>query len=282
MNVHMAVLRLLCWTTSDRTRPPMHDKGRFAMFTERAHPSASKTPTLDQMGIDLTARARQGEMTPVIGRDKDIERVIQVLSRNPMSHTGIRKNNAALISDWVSEPVRGMRKMAILEGVAQLMSSFRAPAMASGAEAQELSWLSHCLEKLQGKRLVTLDVGLLGAGATSLSEFEARFNKIIEEIRASPDCIIFIDEPHALVAFAQSAYGAAKGRVDVAPVRDPALAHGDIQCIGAVTLDEYRMYIEQDPALQRHFQEVIVHEMVAAEEIVPHQRGDNASTQEQG
>jgi ATP-dependent Clp protease ATP-binding subunit ClpC len=234
------------------------------------------------LGIDLTARARQGEMAPVSGHDKDLERVIQVLSRNPMPRTGIRKNNVALISDLLSEPERSIRKMAILEGVAQLISAYRVPAVASVAEAQELSWLSYCLEKLQGKRLVTLDVGLLGASAQSLSEFEARFNKIIEEIRSSPDCIIFIDEPHALVALAQSAYGAAKGRVDVAPVRDPALARGDIQCIGAVTLDEYRTHIEQDPALQRHFQEVIVHEVVTTEETILNQRGDNDAPQEQG
>lgn len=244
------------------------------MGTEQAHPGASKTPTLDQMGIDLTARARQGEMAPVIGRDKDLERVIQVLSRNPMPHTGIRKNNVALISDLISEPERRIRKMAILEGIAQLISSYRAPAVASGAEAQELSWLSYCLEKLQGKRLVTLDVGVLGAGATSLSEFEARFNKIIEEIRSSLDCIVFIDEPHALVAFAQSAYRAAKGAVDVAPVRDPAMARGDSQYIGATTLDEYHKYIEQDPVLQRHFQEVIVHEVVTTKKTILKQSGD--------
>jgi ATP-dependent Clp protease ATP-binding subunit ClpA len=171
-----------------------------------------------------------------------------------MPRTGIRKNNVALISDLIGEPERSLRKMAILEGAAQLISSYRAPAVASGAEAQELSWLSYCLEKLRGKRLVSLDVGVLGAGATSLSEFEARFNKIIEEIRSSLDCIIFIDEPHALVAFAQSAYGAAEGRADVAPLPVPALAHGEILCIGATTLDEYRKYFEQDPALQHYFQ----------------------------
>jgi ATP-dependent Clp protease ATP-binding subunit ClpC len=94
------------------------------MATERASPGASKTPTLDQVGIDLTARARQGEMAPVIGRNKDLERVIQVLSRNPMPRTGIRKSSVALISDLISEPERGIRKMAILEGVAQLIEAW--------------------------------------------------------------------------------------------------------------------------------------------------------------
>jgi ATP-dependent Clp protease ATP-binding subunit ClpC len=260
----------------------MHDKERFAKVTEQPRPKASKTPTLDQAGADLTAQARQGKLVPVIGRDKDLERVIQALSRSPSPRTGIRKNNIALISDLISEPERGLRKMAIVEGAAQLMISHRAPAVVSGSEALESSWLLGCLEKLQGKRLVTLNVGLLGAGAQSLSEFEERFRKIIEEIRASQDCILFIDEPHTLVAFAQSAYGAAEGRADVAPLLVPALARGEIQCIGATTLDEYRKYFEQDPTLQRHFQEVIVHQMVATEEIVMNQRGDDDSTQEQG
>jgi ATP-dependent Clp protease ATP-binding subunit ClpC len=153
--------------------------------------------------------------------------------------------------------------------------------VASGSEALESSWLFHCLEKLQGKRLVTLDISLLGAGAKSQNEFEERFRKIIEELRSSQDCIIFIDEVYTLVAFAQSVYGPAEG-MDVAPLRVPALAHGEIQCIGATTLDEYREHIEKDLVLQHHFQEVIVHEMVATEETILNQGGDNDSTQEQG
>jgi ATP-dependent Clp protease ATP-binding subunit ClpC len=180
----------------------MHDKERFAQFTERTRPKASKTPTLDQVGIDLTAQARQGKLAPVIGRDKDLERVIQVLSRSPSPRTGIRKNNIVLINDLISEPERGLRKMAIVEGAAQLMISHRVPVVTSGSEALESSWLLGCLERLQGKRLVTLNLGLLGVGAKSQSEFEERFRKIIEEIRAIQDCIIFIDEPHTLVAFA--------------------------------------------------------------------------------
>jgi ATP-dependent Clp protease ATP-binding subunit ClpC len=258
----------------------MHDKERFALFSGRAYPGTSKTPTLDQMGIDLTAQARQEKLAPVIGRDKDLERVIQVLSRSPSPRSGIRKNNIALISDLVGEPERGRRKMAIVEGVAQLMVSQPAPAVSSGSVTLESSRLFCCLEKLQGKRLVTLDISLLGAGVKSQGEFEERIRKIIEELRSSQNCIIFIDEVHTLVAFAQSVYGAAE-KVDVAPLRVPALACGEIQCIGAATLDEYREHIEKDLALQRHFQEVIVHGMVATEETILNQGGDNDSTQEQ-
>lgn len=255
----------------------MHDKVRFALFTERARPRASKTPTLDQVGIDLTAQARQGKLAPVIGRDKDLERVIQVLSRSPSPRTGIRKSNVALISDLISEPELGFRKIAIVEGLAKQLISHRVPAVASGSEALESSWLLYCIEKLQGKRLVTLDVGLLVIGATSQGEVEERFKQILEEIRSSQDCIVFIDELHTLVGC-----GAAEGRVDIAPLLVPALVRGEIQCIGATTLDKYRKYIEQDTALQRHFQEVIVHEMVTTEETILNQSGDNDSTLEQG
>lgn len=262
----------------------MHDNERFALFSERAHPRASTTPTLDQLGIDLTAQARQGKLAPVIGRDKDLERVIQVLSRSPSPRTGIRKHNIVLIGDVISEPERGLRTLVIVEGLAQQMLASRVPpaASGSGSDALESSSLWYYLEKLQGKRLVTLDVGLLVAGTTSQSEFEERFKQILEELRSSGDCIIFIDEVHTLLAVAQSAYGVAQSGVDVASLRSPALARGDMQCIGATTLDEYRTYIEHDPALQRHFQEVIVHEMVTTDKTVLNQSRDNDSTQDQG
>lgn len=238
------------------------------------------------MGIDLTAQACQGKLAPVIGRDKDLERVIQVLSRSPSPRTGIRKHNIALIGDVISEPERSRRTMAIVEGLAQQMIASRVPAAASGSgsEALESSWLRYCLEKLQGERLVTLNVGLLVAGTTSQSAFEERFKQILEELRSSGDCIIFIDEVHALVAFAQSAYGAAQCGVDVAPLRVQAQARGEmqLQCIGATTLEEYRRYIERDPALQRHFREVIVHEIATMDETVLNQSGNNDSTQDQG
>ena len=148
------------------------------MFPEPARPSPSTTPILDQVGIDLTAQARQGKLPPVVGRDQDLERVIQVLSRLPSPRTGTRKNNVALIS----EPERGHRKMAIVEGLAQQMISSRVPAVASGSgsAAPESSWLEASLERLPSKRLVRLDAGLLVADTTSHSEFEDRAEALLE------------------------------------------------------------------------------------------------------
>jgi ATP-dependent Clp protease ATP-binding subunit ClpC len=191
----------------------------------------SKTPTIDQMGIDLTAQARSGKLDPIIGREQEIERVIQILSRR-------QKNNPALIG----EP--GVGKTAIVEGLAQRIVAGEVP------------------ETLIGKRLLTLDVGSLVAGTKYRGEFEERLKKIIEEIRASQDCVIFIDEVHTLVGA-----GAAEGAVDAANILKPALSRGELQCIGATTLDEYRKYIEKDAALQRRFQEVIVRESTVEETI---------------
>ncbi len=194
-------------------------------------PKHSKTPTIDQMGMDLTAAARAGKLDPIIGREKEIERVIQILSRR-------LKNNPALIG----EP--GVGKTAIAEGLAQKIVAGEVP------------------ETLSGKRLLTLDVGSLVAGTKYRGEFEERLKKIIEEIRTSGDCIIFIDELHTLVGA-----GAAEGAVDAANILKPALSRGELQCIGATTLDEYRKYIERDAALQRRFQEVIVRESTVEETI---------------
>ncbi len=191
----------------------------------------SKTPTIDAMGIDLTAAARNSKLDPIIGREKEIERVIQILSRR-------QKNNPALIG----EP--GVGKTAIVEGLAQRIVSGEVP------------------ETIQGKRLLTLDVGSLVAGTKYRGEFEERLKKIIEEIRSSQDCIIFIDEVHTLVGA-----GAAEGAVDAANILKPALSRGELQCIGATTLDEYRKYIEKDAALQRRFQEVIVRESTVEETV---------------
>ena len=191
----------------------------------------SKTPTIDQMGIDLTAQARANKLDPIIGREKEIERVIQILSRR-------QKNNPALIG----EP--GVGKTAIVEGLAQRIVSGEVP------------------ETLIGKRLLTLDVGSLVAGTKYRGEFEERLKKIIEEIRSSQDCVIFIDEVHTLVGA-----GAAEGAVDAANILKPALSRGELQCIGATTLDEYRKYIEKDAALQRRFQEVIVRESSVEETV---------------
>src|SRR5262249_16494560 len=191
----------------------------------------SKTPTVDQMGMDLTAAARQNKLDPVIGRVREVERVIQILSRRT-------KNNAALIG----EP--GVGKTAIVEGLAQKIAAGDVP------------------ETLIGKRLLTLDIGSLVAGTKYRGEFEERLKKIIEEVRSSGNCVLFIDELHTLVGA-----GAAEGAVDAANILKPSLARGELQCIGATTLDEYRKYIEKDAALERRFQPVLVEEPTIEETI---------------
>ncbi len=190
----------------------------------------SKTPLTDQLGFDLTARAEEGKLDPVIGREKEIERVIQILSRRT-------KNNPALIG----EP--GVGKTAIVEGLAQRIVAGDVP------------------EPLMDKRVLMLDVGALVAGTMYRGQFEERLKKVIEEITNS-DAILFIDEVHMLVGA-----GAAGSSVDAANLLKPALARGDLQCIGATTLDEYRKYIEGDAALERRFQPVRVDEPTIEETI---------------
>ncbi|MGH2447612.1 MAG: ATP-dependent Clp protease ATP-binding subunit, partial [Chloroflexota bacterium] len=192
---------------------------------------SSKTPTIDQLGIDLTSQARTGQLDPTVGRDDEIERVLQVLSRR-------RKNNPALIG----EP--GVGKTAIVEGLAQRIVGGEVP------------------ENLLGKRLLTLDIGSLVAGTKYRGEFEERLKKIIEEIRSSGDCILFIDELHTIVGA-----GAAEGAVDAANILKPALSRGELQTIGATTLDEYRKYIERDAALERRFQPITVRESTVEESV---------------
>ena len=186
--------------------------------------STSRTPALDQVGIDLTAAARAGKLDPVIGRAKEIERVIQILSRRT-------KNNPALIG----EP--GVGKTAIVEGLAHRIVAGDVP------------------ETLDSKRLVTLDMGSLVAGTKYRGEFEERLKKIIEEIKTAGNCVLFIDEFHTMVGA-----GAAEGAVDAANILKPSLARGELQCIGATTLDDYRKYVERDSALERRFQPVLVAE----------------------
>src|ERR687885_464804 len=193
------------------------------------HGKSSKTPVIDQLGMDLTAAARAGKLDPVIGRFKEIERVVQILSRRT-------KNNPALIG----EP--GVGKTAIVEGLAQRIASGDVP------------------ETLMGKRLLTLDIGSLVAGTKYRGEFEERLKKIIEEVKNSGNCVLFIDELHTLVGA-----GAAEGAVDAANILKPSLARGELQCIGATTLDEYRKYIERDAALERRFQPVMVDEPTVEE-----------------
>ncbi len=192
---------------------------------------ATRTPTLDQLGIDLTALARANKLDPVIGRQKEIERVIQILSRRV-------KNNPVLIG----EP--GVGKTAIVEGLSQRIITGEVP------------------ETLQGKRLVTLDMGALVAGTKYRGEFEERLKKVIEEIKAAGNCVLFIDEMHTMVGA-----GAAEGAVDAANILKPSLSRGELQCIGATTLDEYRKYVERDAALERRFQPVQVDEPSVEETV---------------
>jgi ATP-dependent Clp protease ATP-binding subunit ClpC len=183
---------------------------------------AGRTPVLDQLGIDLTNASRAGKLDPIINREKEIERVIQILSRRT-------KNNPALIG----EP--GVGKTAIVEGLAHRIVAGEVP------------------ETLQGKRLVTLDIGSLVAGTKYRGEFEERLKKVIDEIKSAGNCVIFVDELHTIVGA-----GAAEGAVDASNILKPSLSRGELQCIGATTLDDYRKYIEKDAALERRFQPVTV------------------------
>ncbi|HWQ88940.1 MAG TPA: ATP-dependent Clp protease ATP-binding subunit [Desulfitobacteriaceae bacterium] len=193
--------------------------------------SASNTPALDEFGRDLTEMAAAGKLDPVIGRDNEIERVIQVLSRRT-------KNNPVLIGD------AGVGKTAIAEGLAQRITANKVP------------------ETLSNKRLVTLDLSAMVAGSKYRGEFEERLKKVMEEIYTNGNIIIFIDELHTLIGA-----GAAEGAIDAANILKPALARGELQCIGATTLDEYRKYIEKDPALERRFQPITVGEPTTEEAI---------------
>ncbi|MBI2504717.1 MAG: ATP-dependent Clp protease ATP-binding subunit [Candidatus Latescibacteria bacterium] len=182
----------------------------------------SKTPFLDHFGRDLTQLAREGKLDPVIGRKKEIERVTQILSRR-------KKNNPILIGD------PGVGKTAIVEGLAQRIVEKRVPQI------------------LLDKRLVTLDMGGVVAGTKYRGQFEERIKAVLNELQQNPDVVIFIDELHTIVGA-----GSAEGTLDASNMFKPALARGEVQCIGATTLDEYRKYIEKDGALERRFQTIMV------------------------
>lgn len=192
---------------------------------------SNKTPTLDEFGSNLTQLAIDGKLDPVVGRQKEIERVMQILGRRT-------KNNPVLIG----EP--GVGKTAIAEGLAQSIANKSVP------------------DLLEDKRVMTLDIGLLVAGTKYRGEFEERLKKIMEEIRQAGNLILVIDEVHTLIGA-----GAAEGAIDAANILKPALARGDLQCIGATTLDEYRKHIERDAALARRFQPVMVGEPSVQETI---------------
>ena len=190
--------------------------------SERSGRQKSKTPALDSFGRDLTELARQGKLDPVIGRANEIERVVQILSRR-------QKNNPVLLGE------AGVGKTAIVEGLAQLIIDHDVP------------------EILRDKRLVVLDLAMMVAGTKYRGQFEERIKAVMNEVRRAKNTMLFIDELHTLVGA-----GGAEGAIDAANVLKPAMARGEIQCIGATTLDEYRKYIEKDAALARRFQEIIV------------------------
>nr|YP_009396886.1 Clp protease ATP binding subunit [Ophidocladus simpliciusculus]ARW66072.1 Clp protease ATP binding subunit [Ophidocladus simpliciusculus] len=191
----------------------------------------SKTPTLEEFGSNLTELAIEGVLDPVVGRQKEIERVIQILGRRT-------KNNPVLIG----EP--GVGKTAIAEGLAQRIANRDIPSI------------------LEDKLVVTLDVGLLVAGTKYRGEFEERLKRIMDEIKSANNVILVIDEVHTLIGA-----GAAEGAIDAANLLKPALARGELQCIGATTLEEYRKHIEKDAALERRFQPVLVGEPSVEETI---------------
>nr|YP_007878188.1 Clp protease ATP binding subunit [Calliarthron tuberculosum]AGA63799.1 Clp protease ATP binding subunit [Calliarthron tuberculosum] len=191
----------------------------------------SKTPTLEEFGSNLTELAVEGVLDPVVGRQKEIERVIQILGRRT-------KNNPVLIG----EP--GVGKTAIAEGLAQRIANRDVPSI------------------LEDKLVITLDVGLLVAGTKYRGEFEERLKRIMDEIKSADNVVLVIDEVHTLIGA-----GAAEGAIDAANLLKPALARGELQCIGATTLEEYRKHIEKDAALERRFQPVLVGEPSVEETI---------------
>lgn len=196
----------------------------LAAMGKGAKDGETNTPTLDEFGRDLTEAARQGKVDPVIGREKEIQRVIQITCRRT-------KNNPVLLG----EP--GVGKTAIVEGLAGAIVSGNVP------------------EAIRKKRLVALDMASLVAGSKYRGDFEERLKKVMDEIRAAGNIILFIDEMHTLIGA-----GAAEGAIDAANILKPALARGELQAIGATTLDEFRKHVEKDPALERRFQPVMVEE----------------------
>ncbi|MEA5581608.1 ATP-dependent Clp protease ATP-binding subunit [Nodularia harveyana UHCC-0300] len=205
--------------------------GETAEVSATGPSGRTKTPTLDEFGSNLTQMATDNKLDPVVGRAKEIERVIQILGRRT-------KNNPVLIG----EP--GVGKTAIAEGLASRIADKDVP------------------DILEDKRVVTLDIGLLVAGTKYRGEFEERLKKIMDEIRSAGNVILVIDEVHTLIGA-----GAAEGAIDAANILKPALARGELQCIGATTLDEYRKHIERDAALERRFQPVMVGEPSVDETI---------------
>src|SRR5881398_242001 len=228
-DVREEVLNLLGHNMPESSEGP--NEGGNGGGERQANKGKSKTPALDSFGRDLTELARQGKLDPVIGRSNEIERVIQVLSRRT-------KNNPVLLGE------AGVGKTAIVEGLAQLVVDSNVP------------------ELLRDKRIVVLDLAMMVAGTKYRGQFEERIKAVMNEVRRAKNTILFIDELHTLVGA-----GGAEGAIDASNVLKPALARGEIQCIGATTLDEYRKYIEKDGALERRFQQIIVNPPSAQETV---------------
>ena len=227
--VRQQVIQLLSGYPGSTAQPGGAEKAGASTGSSGETPSGSLV--LDQFGRNFTQLARENKLDPVIGRDRETERMMQVLSRRT-------KNNPVL----VGEP--GVGKTAIVEGLAQAIASDNVP------------------ETLQGKQLYTLDLGALVAGSRYRGDFEERLKKVLKEIKTRGDIILFIDEIHTLVGA-----GAAEGAIDAASILKPMLARGELQTIGATTLDEYRKHLEKDAALERRFQKVVVDEPSVAHTI---------------
>merc|ERR1712003_552986 len=225
LRVDRPKLRLLILTYIEEVQEevlrPLTQTEKFILERER---KGSSTPTLDRYAQDVTKDASRGKLDPVIGRDKEIDDVIAVLARR-------RKNNPVLIGEL------GVGKTAVAEGLAQVIVNQNAP------------------DFLEGSLIMALDLGSILAGTKYRGEFEDRLKSIVEEVQNDNSIIVVIDEIHTLVGV-----GAAEGAVDAANILKPALARGKFRCIGATTIDEYRKYIERDPALERRFQPVRVPE----------------------
>ena len=199
-------------------------QGQSRRRVSTASSNKKTTPTLDEFSRDLTHLAKEAKLDPVVGRGREIQRVIQILARRT-------KNNPVLIG----EP--GVGKTAIVEGLAQKIQDGTAP------------------EVLVGKRVLTLDLASLIAGTKYRGEFEERLKRVMKEITTNGNIILFIDELHTIIGA-----GGAEGAIDASNMLKPALSRGEIQCIGATTLNEYKKYIEKDAALERRFQSIIVEE----------------------
>ncbi|MBQ8736599.1 MAG: ATP-dependent Clp protease ATP-binding subunit [Bacteroidaceae bacterium] len=217
--------------TPPASRGSMGAQGSHAKTAERKQQSSSDTPTIDAFGTDITQAARDGKLDPVVGREREIERLAQILSRR-------KKNNPVLIG----EP--GVGKSASVEGLALRISERKVSRI------------------LFDKRIVALDMTSIVAGTKYRGQFEERMRNIINELKANPNIIVFIDEIHTIVGAGNQA-----GSMDAANMMKPALSRGELQCIGATTLDEYRKSIEKDGALERRFQKIIVEETTAEETL---------------